>query len=273
MDAAKFALTERGDESTGWALAHRLNAWARCGDGNHAHKLLAELLANRTNANLWDEHPPFQIDGNFGATAGIAEMLLQSHEGYISLLPALPDSWSEGSYSGLCARGAFEIGVEWEKGIPTRMTLLSKVGGKARVKMGNGARPRLLKCGAEIAFSYDGQILSFDTECGESSELFGFVGREKITLPQNFSATQELVLTWEGGAYDVFRAVDGAPVYEKIAENVMPPYKDDYDFSKAEIITYKVGRAGQGVTATVNHSTELERDMYRVIVTAKTPRT
>ena len=269
MDAAKVSLTERGDESTGWALAHRLNAWARTGDGNHAHKLLAELLANRTNDNLWDEHPPFQIDGNFGATAGIAEMLLQSHEGYISLLPALPDSWSEGSFSGLCARGAFEIGVEWTSASPVRMTLLSKVGGKARIKMGAEAKPVLQSNGKEIAFVYDGQILEFDTECGASYELVGFASRKKLPLPQNFSASQELVLTWEGGAFDVFRAVDGAAHYEKIAENVLPPYQDDYDFSKAEIITYKVGKAGHGVVQTVNHSTELERDIYRLKIKSK----
>lgn len=269
IDAAKYSLTERGDESTGWALAHRLNAWARTGDGNHAHKLLAELLANRTNANLWDEHPPFQIDGNFGATAGIAEMLLQSHEGYISPLPALPDSWSKGSFSGLCARGAFEVGIEWSESTPRRMTLLSKVGGEVSVKMGANAKPHVTSKGEEVPFSYDGRLLTFRTAEGEEYEIVGFALREKPSLPENFSATQDLVLTWDGGAFDVFRAVDGAPTYEKIAENVLPPYRDDFDFSKAEIITYKVGRAGHGVSQTVNHSTELQRDIYRVTIGSK----
>ena len=135
MAAAKYSLTERSDESTGWALAHRLNCWARLGDGDHCHKLLGNLLGKRTYANLWDAHPPFQIDGNFGATAGIAEMLIQSHAGYIDLLPALPSAWAKGGrFRGLCARGAYEVDCEWKDGKPVKVSIRAKKGGKPEVR-------------------------------------------------------------------------------------------------------------------------------------------
>ena len=124
MAAARVSLTERGDDSTGWALAHRLNAWARLGDGAHAHRLIRNLLGKRTYANLWDAHPPFQIDGNFGATAGIAEMLVQSHAGSIDLLPALPPAWAaKGSFKGLCVRGGWQIDCAWCDGKPVSVKM------------------------------------------------------------------------------------------------------------------------------------------------------
>ena len=133
LEAARASLNDRGDGGTGWSKANKINLWARLGDGNRAHKLLAEQLKSSTLPNLWCSHPPFQIDGNFGATSGMAEMLLQSHTAYLVPLAALPDAWSTGSVSGLMARGHFEVSMRWEDKKLLQLTILSRSGGYLRV--------------------------------------------------------------------------------------------------------------------------------------------
>lgn len=133
LDAARASLNDRGDGGTGWSKANKLNLWARLGDGNRAHKLLAEQLKSSTLPNLWCSHPPFQIDGNFGATSGMAEMLLQSHTAYLLPLAALPDAWSRGSVSGLVARGHFEVSMSWADKKLLQLSILSRSGGDLRV--------------------------------------------------------------------------------------------------------------------------------------------
>ncbi len=133
LEAARASLNDRGDGGTGWSKANKINLWARLGDGNRAHKLFAEQLKTSTLPNLWCTHPPFQIDGNFGATSGMAEMLLQSHAAYLVPLAALPDAWSSGSVSGLMARGHYEVSMRWADKKLLQLTILSRSGGDLRV--------------------------------------------------------------------------------------------------------------------------------------------
>ncbi|MDE7192546.1 MAG: hypothetical protein K2O14_01120, partial [Oscillospiraceae bacterium] len=133
MRAAIATMDDRGDESTGWARAYKINLRSRTGDGNRTYKLLRGLLESCTFVNLWDFHPPFQIDGNFGASAGMAEMLLQSHEGVIRLLPAIPDEWKSGEFKGLCARGGFTVDAGWYNGAVTSLKISSKRGGECEI--------------------------------------------------------------------------------------------------------------------------------------------
>jgi alpha-L-fucosidase 2 len=133
-EAMKKTLTTRGDAATGWSKAWKLNFWARLRDGNHSHKLLQELLKESTLTNLFDTHPPFQIDGNFGASAGMTEMLLQSQGEYIELLPSLPDNWASGNFKGIKARGNFEVTAQWENKQLKRLEIRSVSGKTCRLR-------------------------------------------------------------------------------------------------------------------------------------------
>lgn len=134
LNGAEISLTKRSDKSTGWAAAHRLCAWARTGIGNRAFDLYQSILRNNTLPNLWDTHPPFQIDGNFGAVAGVSEMMLQSQAGFIDFLAAMPDAWADGFFDGLVARGNFVCGCDFTGGKAKTMRITARNGGSCRVR-------------------------------------------------------------------------------------------------------------------------------------------
>ncbi|MBQ0124996.1 MAG: hypothetical protein KBS59_01560, partial [Clostridiales bacterium] len=165
INAARFTLTARGDKSTGWSTAHKMNLWARAQNGDRAFALYKMLLSNCTAWNLWDMHPPFQIDGNFGGTAGVSEMLVQSHAGYIHLLPAIPVEWQSGSFSGLVARGNFVLCARWENAKIVSLDVLSRCGGKCRVR--DYGIKEILCDGAKISVSLHSGIAEFDTVKGK----------------------------------------------------------------------------------------------------------
>jgi alpha-L-fucosidase 2 len=158
MKAARQSLIYRGDAATGWSLAWKINLWARFKDGDHTYKLLqmllspAEKFGEGSYHNLFDAHPPFQIDGNFGGAAGIGEMLVQSHTKYIDLLPALPSALASGEIKGICARGGFQLNVKWNNGKLQSVYLISLAG-------------------KDCLLRYNGKTVSFKTEKGKIYKL------------------------------------------------------------------------------------------------------
>ncbi|MEL1242240.1 glycoside hydrolase family 95 protein [Flavobacterium flavipallidum] len=187
--ASKNTLLQRGDVSTGWSMGWKINWWAKLQDGNHAFSLIKNQLTplgvnpegGGTYNNLFDAHPPFQIDGNFGCTSGITEMLVQSSDGAIHLLPALPDVWPEGAIGGICARGGFEIvEMKWKNSKLTKLVIKSTLGGNLRLRLPNDMKQ---KSGAELAIAN-----------GENPNPFYFVDQTAAAIISDKSNIKPLEL-------------------------------------------------------------------------------
>ena len=169
LDAARVSLKNRGNGTSGWSRAHRLALYARAKEGACCYDIIRGFFRENVPANLWDQHPPFQIDGNFGYVAGVAEMLLQSQAGYIELLPALPDEWKDGYFKGLVARGNFVVDCCFENKKPRYIRIESRIGSKLVLKHPTLDKATILIGGRMITAC--GDKLSTDTVPGDIIEI------------------------------------------------------------------------------------------------------
>lgn len=279
LDSAKLTLQMRGDKSTGWALAHRLNAWARVGDGNHAYMLLQNLLRERTYPNLWDVHPPFQIDGNFGATAGMTEMVLQSHEGYISLLPSIPDSWKNISFKGLKARGNFTVDCDFADSTVKYCKIKSESGGTLRLRYEGFGNVTVTCDGKAVDIYRDGCFITFETQKGSEYILSGFKVVNKRDTVKNLVSRYTkngVALSWEftgNSRFEIWRAENNDSDYKLLGVTDDCEFIDgDYSDSHKSRLTYKVVAAYEtkaessacGALTVLHPASRLEEDRYKL---------
>ena len=250
LQAAKVSMDYRTDNSTGWGMGQRINTWARLGEGNKAHELIQNLFKGGIYPNLWDTHAPFQIDGNFGYTSGVSEMLLQSNMGYLNLLPAIPDVWADGSVDGLIARGNFEVDMDWAKTSLTKAEILSKNGGECEIGYPGIAKAKIVDSkGAEVTVEKVSEDrIKFNTTKGETYTMTEIPERP-VKAPANASAIYKdntAIVTFDAVAnaekYVVYASTDGT-TYNKVGEVEGTEYKAE-DF--AEGTTYKVAAVVDG---------------------------
>ncbi len=279
LDAAEVTLTKRGDTGMGWSRAHKMSLWARVKNGDRAYSLLDNLISNRTNENLWNAGPPFQIDGSFGATAGVAEMLLQSHEGYIAPLSAIPEGWADGSYTGLVARGNFEVSAAWENGLAKTFNITSNSGGTAKVYYPSitGARVETAD-GTKVDYTVEGNLISFDTEVGQTYIIYGF---EEVATPDaptelkcdSDSDSHEISWAASAGAdsYNVYVAVEDEATYTLVGTTSDTSYSyvpENGDMTARTTIAVTAVSEGES-DRTITYTAESIKTEYGTIPSSK----
>jgi alpha-L-fucosidase 2 len=261
LDAAKVSLIARSHKTpVGWARAERIAMWARVHDGEEAYSYYKELLSENYLHNLFNDHrgdPLFQADANYGATGGVAEMLMQSQDYVVAPLRALPAAWVKGSYKGLLARGNFEVSAQWSKGHADRMEVLSQSGGTLELKYPNVAKAKIMTSkGKAVDFVAKGSdLVSIETTVGQTYVITDIPVCIPVIAPWNLSidstvAEDQIKLSWnastDAASYKLYRAVGNAPDYELLASDIVNTnfvYKST-DLKSIEQMTLKVTAVG-----------------------------
>lgn len=258
QDAVTVSLRGRGETFVGWGAMHRMMLWARAQNGAMCEHIMDKLICENVFPNLWTGHNPdecFQIDAVFGLNAGINEMLLQSHEGYLNVLPALPKRWKNGSINGIKARGDHTVGIFWKDGCLAKLTVIAGESGKLLIKYPTA-------CGKSVKITSSDRsrveksivaedIIGFDAVAGNTYTLEGFEHFEVTQSVRNFVADRyndDAILSWEAtedACYNVYRAYESSPTYELIAENIRDISYRDRERNGRQA-TYKVVSRAKG---------------------------